>query len=253
MARIEGSKYFHPEIITRYCESLNSKQRLTYEASLRYVKRWQDPEIKHVVSTSNLRDNNLIHVLALGQMDFEIEQKYPRLAKEIDFVVVNGMHIVHDGAEWKIGDWPAIGTLRDSVEGQQAKAQESSVVEQMITENVRPDQQGFWWSLYKRYSAKNPEDKESMFANFTDKADAATRSGVHVFNPDIQGDQLTTDLRIRHMLCVRKMMQYVSPLMNLLSEKAQADMQEVVDSELQRLRNIGFGYELDLLLKPISK
>lgn len=141
----------------------------------------------------------------------------------------------------------------DSPQAQQAKAQEALVVQQMILEYMQPDQQEFWGSLYKRYSAKDPKDKESMFANFIDKADAATRTGAQVFNPVIQGNQLTSELRVQHMLSVRKMMQYIPPLMGELSFNAQMEMQQVVNNELQHLRDIGFGYELDLLLKPISK
>jgi hypothetical protein len=50
------------------------------------------------------------------------------------------------------------------------------------------------------------------------------------------------------MKSVRKMMQYVDPLMKQLSPAARVEMQDVVNKELQRLIDNGFSQEVKTLL-----
>lgn len=250
--------YFSSTTLEFYNSSLINNtvdNRLLYEARMKERKRWQDPALVGLVD--GLSETDLDHILALAQIWSVYKTIAPCLAEEIDSDIVQQMFIVHDSGEVYTKDWPAVGALRESKRVQEIKAKESQFVERLIRQYVAPAEKDHVRNIYSRYEAASrpkdgityPPDKEALVANFIDKAHSATRTSMeYIYHPS-KRELITHDLKLRHMQAIEKMLNFVPPLLLLLSPQAGSEFVMIVDDELSRVADNGFGSELGDLLK----
>ena len=159
-----------------YKPPIPDKLRAQYETALHEILRWKNGNW-----TDNIYETDMDHVLRMFFILSDINKSCPTLSSEVSMEDVRHMIYIHDAGEIIVGD---LTHNRDDYGAlyPRWKSREHAAV-RLITRKIEDKEVMLKArSLYTRYAAKKPDDKEALLTDFIDKLQGLRFGFENVFN-----------------------------------------------------------------------
>lgn len=204
-------------------------------------------------------ETDLGHTIDMLDLAEEISTRFPNITRGIDRDALQRMIMVHDLGEVdpRIGDVPFCGPERDSPIGLRKKALEPYAAVRILRRIPKPEIREPFMQAYRQYDRRNLRDPLAQLVKLADTIQGTTRAGLdgifaryRDFGLDIPPQSLQEHIE----QSLPKMMSPALNLARLLEKPGRAELDELIDEELQRLQIAGYE-ELarfaDLLYSPL--
>ena len=200
-------------------------------------------------------DTNLTHTESLLDAVTYVEEKYPRLAKEVDLDEDRIELLVHDGGEGltKI-DLPMAGPARNTPAARRVRKLETRAFTQFLRRIPDPDTRRAALGSYARITAPDADERgdlEALMGHYLDKRDSVSIGGLYILGAyQRRGETAPRPALADHVMETAQIM--VTPataLRPFLSHMAQYELDDLVNEDLSRISSLGYTSQAENALE----
>ena len=214
-----------------------------YEAALHQVLRWRNGNWDDAIHETNWH-----HVIDMFRVLEDINKSCPTIFFEIDRKTVQHMIFVHDAGEIIKGDLTHnrsdYGFVYDEWKRKELTAGKW-LMRKIEDRYIRTQAM----KLYERCMSPQPEDKEALLTDFTDKVQGSRFGFRNVFH----GKGMTRanrEMQFNHTM--QLLTKPAKPLLKLVSPDTQEGLKSFLAEELERFSQYGYKREAALYIKKLS-